>query len=142
MGLHLMGMHLIGMHLMGIHLMGHASYRHTSYRHTSYGHASHGRASHKHVSHRRVSLIDIYRTRIEAFRFFGLAFGETGPRSAVSQMSQWPTAKVNRLVLGEPGANFCHLGALEGDWPNPHLGGAEGLPGTIALGYRLAMHLS
>src|SRR5204862_539046 len=103
--MHLIGVDLTGMYLIGVYgpaSHGHASHGHASHRHASHGHASHGRASHgrashgrashKHVSHRRVSLIDIYRTRIEAFRFFGLAFGETGPRSAVSQMSLWPTA--------------------------------------------------
>ena len=51
MGVHLIGLHLI-LHLIGLHLTG-------MYLIGMYGHASHGRAS----------LIDIYRTRIEAFRF-------------------------------------------------------------------------
>ena len=83
-GMHFIGMHLTGMHLMGMYLLG--TYGPPSHGRASHGRASHGRASHKHVSHRRVSLIDIYRTRIEAFRFFDLAF------CAVGQVSQWPTA--------------------------------------------------
>src|ERR1700722_8069279 len=77
--MHLMGMGLMGMGLTGMYLIG------------MYGRASHRHASHKHVSHRHVSLIDIYRTRIEAFRFSIWGFWENRT-SAVSQVWQWPTA--------------------------------------------------